>query len=105
MGALHRAYVYLGQTFGPLKDAAGSLAADLDPAQLSMKLGPEFNAAKDSLLPRLHAGGTVQVSTVSYRIVPATLPEGRDVHAEILRSPELARYFVFLYFRAPQMSK
>jgi hypothetical protein len=105
LAALHRAYLYLGTTFGPLNDIDGRLAADLDPAGLSKKIGPEFSSAKESLLPRLHAGGTVQVHTVTYNIVPVTLPDGRDFHAELVRSPELGRYYVFLYFRAMTMSK
>jgi len=105
LAALHRTYLYLCTTFGPLNDIDGPLAANLDPAQLSKKIGPEFSSAKESLLPRLHAGGTVQVHTITYNIVPATLPDGRDVHAELVRSPELGRYYVFLYFRAMTMSK
>ena len=105
LAALHRAYVYLGAAFGPLNGIDGPLAADLDPAQLSKKIGPEFSSAKESLLPRLHAGGTVQVHTITYNIVPATLPAGRDMHAEMVRSPELGRYYVFLYVRALTMSR
>jgi hypothetical protein len=105
LAAFHRTYVYLGTAFGALNAIDGPLAANLDPAQLSKKLGPEFSSAKESLLPRLHAGGTVQVHTITYNIVPGTLPDGRDIHAELVRSPELGRYYVFLYFRALTMSK
>jgi hypothetical protein len=106
LAAIHRAYHYLGANFGPLNDVAGGLAADLTPLQLSAKIGPDFSSAKESLLPRLQAGGTVQVHTVTYRIAPATLPaQGRDVHADLIRSPELGLYYVFLYFRAPLLGK
>ena len=106
LAALHRAYVHLGAAFGPLKAVDGSLAANLDPKQLSEKLGPAFSEAKESLLPTLQRGGTVQVHTITYRIAPAALPaEGRDVHADLIRSPELGRYYVFLYYRAPTLGK
>jgi hypothetical protein len=106
LAAIHRAYRYLGSHFGPLNDVAGSLAADLTPLQLSAKIGPEFSSAKESLLPRLHAGGTVQVHTVTYRISPVTLSaQGRDVHADLIRSPEIGTYYVFVYFRAPLLGK
>lgn len=106
LAAIHRVYRHLGSTFGPLNDPGGSLAADLTPLQLSARIGPEFSSAKESLLPRLHAGGTVQVSTITYRIAPVALPtQGRDVHADLIRSPELGLYYVFLYYRAPLLGK
>jgi hypothetical protein len=106
VAALHRAYVHLGTAFGPLNDIDGRLAESMDAKQLAAKIGPEFSSAKESLLPRLHAGGTVQVHTITYRIAPVTLPaQGRDVHADLLRSPELGLYYVFLYYRAPLLGK
>jgi hypothetical protein len=104
--ALHRAYLDLGHTFGALETTGGALAADLDAKQLALKIGPEFADPKESLLPRLRAGGTVQVHTITFRIAPASLPTpGRDVHADLIRSPELGSYYVFLYYRAPLLGK
>jgi hypothetical protein len=106
VAALHRAYLDLGRSFGALGSTGGALAADLDPKQLAAKIGPDFADPKESLLPRLRAGGTVQVSTITFRIAPISLPTaGRDVHADLIRSPELGSYYVFEYYRAPLLGK
>jgi hypothetical protein len=106
LAALHRAYVHLVGAFGPAGSTGGPLESNLDVKQLGEKIGPEFANPKESLLPRLHAGGSVQVHTITYRIAPLALPtKERDVHADLIRSPELGMYYVFLYYRAPLLGK
>jgi hypothetical protein len=106
LAAFHRTYRYLADTFGSLSSTGGALPPDLDAQQLSGKIGPEFSEPKESLLPKIQQIGSFQAHMMTYRIAPASLPTpGRDVHADLVRSPELGLYYVFLYYRAPLLGK
>lgn len=60
----------------------------------------------DPVLPKIQQTGSFQAHMMTYRIAPASLPTpGRDVHADLVRSPELGLYYVFLYYRAPLLGK
>lgn len=106
LAAFHRTYRYLADTYGSLGSTGGPIPSDLDVQQLAGKIGPEFSEPKESLLPKIQQIGSFQAHMLTYRIGPVSLPTpGRDVHADLVRSPELGLYYVFLYYRAPLLGK
>jgi hypothetical protein len=106
LAALHRTYRYLADNYGSLTSTGGPIPSDLDVQQLMGKLGPEFSEPKESLLPKIEQLKSFQAHMISYRIEPVALPTpGRDVHADLIRSPEIGIYYVFLYYRAPLLGK
>jgi hypothetical protein len=106
LAAFHRTYRYLVDSFGPINSTGGRIPSDLNAQQLGAKAGPEFSEAQESLLPKLKQLGSIQAHTMIYRIAPVSLPTaGIDVHADLVRSPEVGVYLVFLYFRSPTLGK
>jgi hypothetical protein len=101
IAAFHGAFLYLSETFGPLRSGSAPVQPNLTLAELDQKVPPEFRTgAGRSELGQIADKGSIQAQIHKLHLHPQTPPAGAEVYASLIHSPEIGSYWVFVYFKS-----
>lgn len=99
--AFHGAFLYLSETFGPLRSGSAPVPPNLTLAELDQKVPAEFRTgASRSELGQITEKGSIQAQIHKLHLHPQTPPAGAEVYASLIHSPQIGSYWVFVYFKS-----